>query len=173
MSSSEIQTHGNRQYMTSEGKQWKRRVGTTEWKRADSPPATGNSPMELKLVRHEQTTGEPYHWSLFLAREGQPGGDFQVRGDAIAMHYGHTDNTNVLSSQSYKDSYIIAAPTEHQAARVRYWANQEPAPSAPNQAAVRENCQGWAIRVIRRLVTEEIFRQEWVNTAVSLQQPVQ
>lgn len=97
--------------------------------------------MELKLVRQEQTTGEPYHWSLFLAREGQPGLVFQVKGDALAMRHAHTNNTNILNSQSYKDSYIIARPTEHQAARVLYWATNEAAPTAPNQAAIRENCQ--------------------------------
>ena len=172
MSSPQIQTHGNWQYMASGGKQWKRRVGTTEWKRADSPPPTDNTPMELKLVREEQTTGEPYHWSLFLAREGQPGVVFQVTGDAVAMHYTHANDSDDLNSQSYKDSYIIARPTEHQVARVRYWATYEPVPKAPNQGAVTENCQGWTIRVIRRLVAEGIVRQEWVNTAVSLQQPV-
>lgn len=82
-------------------------MGTTEWKKVDSPP-TEPPPPELKLVRHEQVAGEPYHWSPFLAREGQPGGDFQVRGDAVAMKYAHTNNTDVLSSQSCKDSYIIA-----------------------------------------------------------------
>ena len=172
MSSSQIQTLGNWQYMASGGKQQKRRVGTTEWKRADSPPPTGSSPMELKLVREEQTTGESYHWSLFLAPEGQPGVVFQVRGDAVAMQHTHINNTNVLDSQSYKDSFIIARPTEHQAARVYYWATHEAAPSAPNQAAVTENCQGWSIRVIRRLVAEGIVQQKWVDTAVGLQQPV-
>lgn len=129
--------------------------------------------MELKLVREEQIPGEPHHWSLFLAGEGEPGAVFQVRGDAIAMHHEHLYDTDVLSSESYKDSYIIARPTEHQAARVRYWATYEPAPSAPNQAAVRENCQGWTIRVIRRLVTEGVVQQKWVDTAVGLQEPVQ
>lgn len=79
------------------------------------------------------------------------------------MHHIHANNTDVPSSQSYKDSYIIARPTEHQAARVRYWATHEPAPRAPNQAALREDCQGWAIRAIRRLVTEGIVQQERVN----------
>lgn len=147
-------------------------VGTTEWKKADSPPPTGASPIELKLVRQEQVAGEPYHWSLFLAREGQPGTVFQVKGDAVAMHYNHINNTNVLSSQSYKDSYIIARPTEQQAARIRYWATLEAPPGALNQATVRENCQGWTVRVIRRLVAEGIVQQNWVNTAVSLQQDV-
>ena len=118
MSNSQNQTQGNWQYITSG--QWKRWVGTTEWKRADSLPPTGSSTTELKVVRQEQTTSEPYHWSLFLAREGQPGVVFQVKGDAVAMHHIHANNTDVLSSQSFKDSYIIARPTEHQAARVRY-----------------------------------------------------
>ncbi len=172
MSSPQIQTHGNWQYTTFGGKQWKRRLGTTEWKKADSPPPSGPPPMELKLVRQEQVAGEPYHWSLFLAREGQPGAVFQVKGDALTMHFAHANNVNVLSSQSYKDSYIIARPTEQQAARVRYWATHEAPPRAPNQAAVRENCQGWTIRVIRRLVAEGIVQQNWVNTAGSLQQHV-
>ncbi|KAL9104783.1 MAG: hypothetical protein Q9163_000333 [Psora crenata] len=172
MSSPQIQTHRNWQYTTFEGKDWKRRVGATEWKRADSPPPTESPPMELKLVRQEQSPGEPDHWSLFLAREGQPGTLFQVKGDALAMQHAHDNDTNVLSSESYKDSYIIARPTEDQSERIQYWATHEAAPGAPNQAAVTENCQGWAIRVIRRLVTEGIIQGKWVNTAVSLQQPV-
>jgi len=125
MSSPQIQTHGNWQYTTFGGKQWKRRLGTTEWKKADSPSPSGPPPMELKLVRQEQIAGEPYHQELFLAREGQSGAVFQVKGDALTMHFAHANNVNVLSSQSYKDSYIIARPTEQQAARVRYWATHE------------------------------------------------
>ena len=112
-------------------------MGTNEWKRAYSPPPTGSSPEKLKLVREEQTTGEPYHWSPFLAHEGQPGVVSQVKGDVVGMHHAHENNTNILCSQSYRDSYILARPTEHQAARVRYWATNEAAPRAPNQAAVR------------------------------------
>ena len=148
-------------------------MGTKAWGKVDSPPPTGPPAMELHLVRQKQAGGEPYHWSLFLACEGQPGVVFQVKGDAVAMHYAHTNNINIMISQSYKDSYIIARPTEHQAARVRYWATHEAPPRAVNQAAITENCQGWTIRVIRRLVVEGIVQQNWVNTAVSLQQQVQ
>ena len=172
MSSLEIQTHGKRQYTTFGGKNWKRRVGTAERMEADSFPSTGPSPLELKLVRQEQSPGEPLHWSLFLAGEGQLGTVFQVRGDAVTMHYTHIHDTDVLRSHSYKDSYIIARPTEQQAARVRHWATHEVPPSAPNQAAVSENCQGWSIRVMRRLVEEGIVQLSWVDTAVSLQEPV-
>ena len=68
------------------------------------------------------------------------------------MHHAHVDGNNVLVSDGYKASYIIARPTEEQVAKVHYWATYEPRPSAPNQAAVQENCQGWTIRVIGRLV---------------------
>ncbi|KAL8942321.1 MAG: hypothetical protein Q9211_001438 [Gyalolechia sp. 1 TL-2023] len=174
MSSPPIDTVGNLQFTVFGDKRWKRRVGTTEWKILDDLPPTAaiaSSPMELKLVRQEQTAGEPYHWSLFLAPEGKPGDVFQVKGDAVGMHYVHAE-FDILRSLSYTDSYIIALPTEDQALRVRYWATHEPPPRAPNQAAVTENCQGWTVRVIRRLVEEGIVQQKWLNTAVSLQEPV-
>ena len=89
------------------------------------------------------------------------------------MRHTHANNVNIMGSLSYKDSFIIARPTENQGARVHYWATHEAPPSAPNQAAVTENCQGWTIRVIRRLVGEGIVEQKWVDVAVDLQQPVQ
>ena len=41
-----------------------------------------------------------------------------------------------------------------------------------NQAAVRENCQGWTVRVMRHLVEERIVERKWVDVAVGLQEPV-
>lgn len=172
MSGVTIERHGNWEYTKFGGKRWKRRVGTTQWVQLDSPPPAGSPPMELKLVRQRQTPGEPDHWAIFLSHEGQPGAIFQVKGDSTAMHFVHTDNVNVLSSNSYKDSYIIAQPTEQQAAKIRYWATHETPPSAPNQAAVQENCQGWVIRVINRLVTEGIVQQKWQNFAISIKQSI-
>ncbi len=84
--------------MTSEGRHWRRRVGTTEWKRADSPPSTASLPMELSLVRQEQSICEPHHWLLLLARENQLGSVFHVKEDAVAMRYTHNNNVNVLNS---------------------------------------------------------------------------
>ena len=104
--------------------------------------------------------------------EGQPGTVFQVKGDSTAMHHVHTEDVNIVSSSSYKDSYIMAQPTEQQAAKIRYWATHETPPSAPNQAAVQENCQGWVIRVINRLVAEGIVQQQWQNFAMSIKQSI-
>ena len=173
MSSPEIQTVRNWQFTSFEGKDWKRRVGTTEWTEAESRPPADIPAMELKLVREEQISGEPNHWSLFLAREGEPGIIFQVRGDATAMSYAHEEDVNAVNSLDYKDSYIIAQPTTDQAMRIRYWATREVPPSAPNQAAVTENCQGWTIRVMEHLVSEGIVQRGWVDAARDLQEPVQ
>ena len=89
------------------------------------------------------------------------------------MHHAHIKDTDVLSSPDYKDSFIIARPTESQAERVRYWASEEPAPRAERQGEVWENCQGWTVRVIARLVTERVMGERWVDVAVGMQQPVQ
>lgn len=130
--------------------------------------------MELRLIQEEQAPGEPDHWSMFLAQEGQQGAVFQVKGDAIGMHYAHADGVNILDSceYTYKDSYIISEPDEQQMVRISYWVNSEDPPGAPNQAAVHENCQGWVIRVITRLVSEGIVQQRWLDFAVSIKQPV-
>ena len=154
------------------GRSYKRKVGTTEWIELEKSPSTGPSLLELKLVLEMQSPGEPDHWSLFLSREGAAGTVFQATGDAIAMTYSPVEDTNLLDSPTYKTSYIIAQLDNEQAARVRFRAVNEPPPSAPNQADVRENCQGWAIRVIGRLVGEGIVEEKWVGFARGMQQPV-
>ncbi|KAI9666808.1 MAG: hypothetical protein M1831_001584 [Alyxoria varia] len=171
MSSSNIQTVGRWQY-TNDGKvQLKRRVGAKEWIKADSPPPTEHR-LELRFVQQYQAPGEPNHWSLSLALESLAGEVFQVKGDAVHMHYAHVENINPANSKSYKAGFVIAYPTDKQAEKIRSWANREPPPRAANQAAVTENCQGWIIRVIGRLVAEGIVEQKWMNYMRELQQPV-
>jgi hypothetical protein len=172
MSQGPIQRVGNREYTQIEGKQWTRSVDTTQWVRVPTPPPAQPPALQLMLVREHQAPGEPHHWSLCLAYEGQAGMVYQVKGDALAMSYDHASNVNPLESVSFKDSYIIARPTAEQAARVGYWVNQEVPPRAPNQAAVQENCQGWTIRVMRRLVQEGVVAQSWLNSAENLKEPL-
>lgn len=172
MSEGTVQRAGNREYTVFGGKQWTRPANTTEWVRVPTPPPAQPPLLELMLVRQFQTPGEPHHWSLYLAYEGQAGTVYQVKGDVLAMRYAQASNINPLTSYSYKDSYIIARPTAQEAARVEYWANQEVPPSAPSQAAVQENCQGWTTRVIRHLVQEGVVLQNWLDFAESLKEPL-
>ena len=46
--------------------------------------------------------------------------------------------------------------------RVDEIARAEKPPSAPNRAAVTEHCQGWTVRVVRRLVEEGIVKRDGV-----------
>jgi hypothetical protein len=41
-----------------------------------------SAPLYLSLAHHAQGPGEPFHWSLFVAHENQPGSVYQVKGDA-------------------------------------------------------------------------------------------
>jgi hypothetical protein len=76
------------------------------------------------------------------------------------MHHVHAEPVKLFLSASFLDSFTIAHLTEAQAARVRHWATQEPPPSAPTLAAVTENCQGWVVRVVKRLIEEGIVGQK-------------
>ena len=170
-----IAQQGLREFMTDkDGKEWTRRRGTTQWAAVARAPSgsSSQSPTELKLVRQRQAKGEPDHWSLLINRESERGEAFQVKGDATAMRYAHATNVDILTSTSYKDSFTVAQLDEQKAGRVRYWANQEAPPQAQTQAAVVENCQGWAIRVLKRLKDEDIVTQEWVTRAEQMKEAV-
>ncbi|KAI5298149.1 hypothetical protein KEM55_003754 [Ascosphaera atra] len=97
--------------------------------------------------------GEPDHWSIYVAREGVAGMVYQVTGDA---EYG------------FKTAYVLADITEEQAAIVKECADEIAPPRAANRAAVRENCQNWAVRVIGALVARGVVSQAKLDMAVDL-----
>lgn len=160
--------------MTSRGRDHTRRKGESAWVpvATSSSTPTQSATLNLMLVRQRQSPGEPCHWSLYVACEGQIGTVYQVKGDAIGMRYIQASDIDPTTSASYKDSFNIAQLTPEWAQRVAYWANNETPPSAQTQAAVRENCQGWTIRVMERLVQEGIVAQNWLTQARNLQEPL-
>lgn len=88
------------------------------------------------------------------------------------MQYMPMEDVNIFASEAYKDSYQVASLNAQQAKIVGDIANSEVPPSAINQAAVTENCQGWVVRVITKFVTEGIVAQSWLTFARSMQQPL-
>lgn len=138
-----------------------RLVGTEKWEthKPSGQPDDGEL-LLLGLVRQTQL-GKGNHWSLFVAEEGQPGTVYQVKGDHTYMTYGHRQNINILCSRSFRDIHQLAELDAQKSQRVAYWANQEPPPRAETQAQVRETCQSWVIRVVRRLIAEGIVEQKW------------
>ncbi|KAI0867869.1 hypothetical protein GGS24DRAFT_507351 [Hypoxylon argillaceum] len=126
----------SREYCTaSDGSKWVRRIrsdGTrTEWKQytiEEMAPAQAAPRICLWLVRQIQSAG-PYHWSLAIAGEhGGEGQLYQVKGDAVSMHYLHSANVNVFTSNSYYDSYSLAYLDDNGPAKVDYVANSQPPP---------------------------------------------
>ena len=144
-----------------------------DWEELETFPSdTAPNLSDLLLVRQLQAREEPLHWSLFICKENTPGSVSQVCGDSVAMVHHHATNISILSSDSYHDSFIIAKINDEQAQRVRHWATVEPPPKAADAASVYENCQGWVIRVIQRLVGEEIVQSSWLEEARRLQELV-
>ncbi|KAL3481426.1 hypothetical protein BJX99DRAFT_164597 [Aspergillus californicus] len=169
---------GLREICEVNGHHFKRRKGTQQWTeyKPDDPSSLQppqSQPLYLSLVQEKQGPGEPLHWSLFVARENQPGLVYMVTGDAEYMVHQHsTELIDITSSESFLTAYQLASVTEEQAMIVTQVANQETPPSAPNRQSVKENCQGWSVRVIARLVEMGIVPTAKLDMARSMLQPV-
>ncbi|KAI5300712.1 hypothetical protein KEM55_005628 [Ascosphaera atra] len=142
---------------------------TTAPPAARSQDPAQDTPLQVSLALERQMEGEPDHWSIYVAREGVAGMVYQVTGDAECMSYGHSSEPTLLTaSDGFKTAYVLADITEEQAAIVKECADEIAPPRAANRAAVRENCQNWAVRVIGALVSRGVVSQAKLDMAVDL-----
>ncbi|KAE8155163.1 hypothetical protein BDV25DRAFT_146628 [Aspergillus avenaceus] len=160
-----------------EGVLFRRRRGTEHW--AKYSPSSQSAPQHyderpiLSLVHERQEPGEPLHWSLFVARENEPGFVYQVTGDAEYMVYVPSlEPTDLTVSEAFLTLYELAPVTEEQRLIVEDIASKERPPSAANRRSVTENCQGWTVRVITRLVERGIVPDDKLEMAKSMLQPL-
>ena len=173
-----IRIVGLREVCEVNGRTFSRRKGIREWTEQVSAPGGSKPPppsssLYLSLVHQEQGLGEPLHWSLFVARENQPGYVYQVKGDAEYMRYQPSDRmVNIVQSTTFLNIYQLAVVTEQQDILIRQTAEREPPPRAANRQSVRENCQGWTVRVIAKLVKMGIVPMAKLQMARSMLQPV-
>lgn len=176
-------TRGLREVCEYEGRRFYRRKGTQEWHEDVSDPSSTAPPAEfphlyLYLVQEEQGPGEPNHWALFLADENEPdyGYVYQVTGDAEDMIYEpSSEKVNVFDAGITSNVYTLAVVSEEQAKAallVKHIAEQEPPPRARDKKSVTENCQGWTMRVVSKLVNEGIVMPQKLDMARSMLQPV-
>lgn len=82
------------------------------------------------------------------------------------------DSVDRTNSESFLNLYQLAVVTEQQAMVVKQVADGEPPPRAANRQSVMENCQGWAVRVIAKLVERGIVPTAKLQMARSMMQPV-
>ena len=121
----------------------------------------------LTVIAEHQAENEPKHWSLFAhvpnAVGTGPGLSWQVTGDAEFMHFEHAAGVSRMESPDFAWHQVLSQDlSEGQLVRVDEIARAEKPPSAPNRAAVTEHCQGWTVRVVRRLVEEGIVERDGV-----------
>ncbi|EGE08384.1 hypothetical protein TEQG_07494 [Trichophyton equinum CBS 127.97] len=178
-SSTPVKTVGLREICEVNGRYFSRKTCTQQWfeyqPEDTSPPASQaqSQALELSLVHQKQGPGEPLHWALLVARENQPGMVYQVKGDAEYMTYQAPNRSvDITSSASFLTMYQLAVVTEQQAAVVKEVADNETPPRAPNRQSVKENCQGWTVRVITKLVEKGIVSNAKLQMAKSMMQPV-
>ncbi|PIG89417.1 hypothetical protein AARAC_003835 [Aspergillus arachidicola] len=174
--STPIQTIGLREICQVNGHHFKRIRAKAEWTEYSpediSLPPTEPQPPYLSLVHESQGPDEPLHWSLFVARENEPGWLYQVTGDAEHMIYEPSDDkVDITSSESFLTLYQLASVTEGQAMVVKSIADRETPRRAVNRREVKENCQGWVVRVIGRLVEEGIVSGSKLEMARAMMQP--
>ncbi|CAI7565063.1 unnamed protein product [Penicillium glandicola] len=79
---------------------------------------------------------------------------------------------NIVHSASFLNIYHLAVLTEQQEMVVKQIAEQELPPRAANRQSVKENCQGWTVRVISNLVRLRIVPAAKLQMARSMLQPV-
>lgn len=97
---------------------------------------------------------------------------FKSKAMLSGLRHQHAKNLDIMRSRSYKISFILGGISPDQANRVLHWATQEQPPRAPSQAHVWETCQGWKIRVIRRLAEEKSVDGKWITLAIGMQEPL-
>ncbi|KAL4948504.1 hypothetical protein BDW69DRAFT_176369 [Aspergillus filifer] len=79
---------------------------------------------------------------------------------------------NIVNSAPFLDIYNLATITGQQASVIREVATSGPPPRAPNRQSVTENCQGWTVRVVGKLMARGIVPAAKLDMAKVMMQPV-
>ena len=129
--------------------------------------------LQLSLVRLRQGQNQPHHWLLFVHRENEAGDVFQVTGDALNMRYDHANNIDIMRLENFHDSFLLKSDlSATHLQTIKDFVVHEPPPRAENQRDVKENCQGWTIRVMRDLVDSGMIGEKWIESAKDMMDPL-
>ena len=127
------------------------------------------APSGTQLKRKINPDGTRTPWA---PKKGD-GTKYQVTGDATFMRYeSNEDAPSPTSCPDYHTSFEMARLAEGQEDVVRRCIEAEAPPWAEDRASVRENCQGWCIRVLKRLREAGVVSEEWVGKAGEMEEPV-
>lgn len=141
----------------------------------DQPPSPDPAVTNLRLlvVRENQAEGEPKHWYLCICRDDDYCvRTFQVTGDATHMVLKTEQDIDRLHAPDYHTSYELKEGllSDH-ISLLGDAVLSEPPPEAPDRRSVKENCQGWTLRVLARLAEKGLvepkdidwMRRDWLE----------
>ncbi|KAL4936585.1 hypothetical protein BDV06DRAFT_216567 [Aspergillus oleicola] len=174
-----IKTVGLREICNVDGHHFKRLRGTQKWTgyTPDNTTSTTTStdPSSDGNDKAHAAANPLYlsNWSLFLARENEPGDAYAVTGDAECMHYSFSEApVDLTLSEGFVNIFQLAVITEEQAGIVKEIVKSEVPPSARDRASVKENCEGWAVRVVEGLVKRGVVGESKVGVLTGMLEPV-
>lgn len=152
-----------------------RPIEPTIWPPHEEPTNT----IHLSVIAEHQAEGEPKHWSLLAhwpishSSGLEKHQVWQVTGDAESMRYEPRADVDKLRSGDLAWTRTVnVGVTGDQFLMIESICRQEPPPHAENRASVRENCQGWVIRVLQRLVAEGIVEETLVSSLREHMDPI-
>jgi hypothetical protein len=93
---------------------------------------------------------------------------FQVTGDAISMFKRFEENVDVTVADDFYDIYEIGRLDKSGKEKLMSAVEIEDAPKARMQRDVKENCQGWAIRVVKRLSESDVLETRWLESMTKM-----
>jgi hypothetical protein len=131
----------------------------------------------LAVIAENQAEGEPKHWSLFCyipdATGRGKGQRWQVTGDAQFMHFEHFADIDIMNAEFFAWHQVMNSNiSEAQVTRIDGIARTEPPPRAETRASVTEHCQGWTIRVLRRLAGEGMVEETSISMLQKYMDPI-
>lgn len=131
-------------------------------------------------MRTNQYEGEPLHWALVVS----PAEDahnaslktmvFEVCGDPgdpdTGMHHSfNLDNRVTLRDmEDVRDIFELGHLSKEQVEMMTKIATNEKPPRAASRRDVDENCQGWCVRVVKRLIEKGWVKKEWLHKTESM-----
>ncbi|KAF2269386.1 hypothetical protein CC78DRAFT_574948 [Lojkania enalia] len=115
----------------------------------------------IYLLTEAQAEKEPHHWILLLAYEGYAEEVYQVTGDAECRYYDQIPVANPVASNTFLKAITLAEDVDDTAPnRIKSHTKSEEPGHAPYRRSVTDNCQGWPLRVIVKLVRRELIETQ-------------
>jgi hypothetical protein len=82
------------------------------------------------------------------------------------------NDIDIAVAEDFYDYYELAKLDDQGKELLLSAVEIEDAPQAPTQKEVKENCQGWVLRVVERLVNAGVVERRWVSSLTQMMERV-